>query len=72
MRIFGVEYELNAEVVTINAFSGHADKNELVDFVQHCLPLKRIFLVHGDYVLHLFLVLRLIVAIIFVRILSFL
>jgi len=48
VRIFGVEYELNAEVVVINAFSGHADKNELLDFVSACLPLKRIFLVHGD------------------------
>lgn len=48
VRIFGVEYELNAEVVVINAFSGHADKTELTDFVLGCLPLKRIFLVHGD------------------------
>ena len=48
VRIFGVEYELNAEVVIINAFSGHADKNELYDLVSGCLPLKRIFLVHGD------------------------
>ncbi len=48
VRIFGIEYELNAEVVVINAFSGHADKNELCDFVSGCLPLKRIFLVHGD------------------------
>jgi len=48
VRIFGVEYELNAEVVVINAFSGHADQNELCDFVSACLPLKRIFLVHGD------------------------
>ena len=48
VRIFGVEYELNAEVVVINAFSGHADKNELMDFVLECLPLKSIFLVHGD------------------------
>jgi metallo-beta-lactamase family protein len=48
IRIFGVEYELNAEVAVINAFSGHADKNELVDFINGCLPLKRIFLVHGD------------------------
>jgi metallo-beta-lactamase family protein len=48
VRIFGVEYELNAEVVIINAFSGHADKKELYDFVSGCLPLKRIFLVHGD------------------------
>jgi metallo-beta-lactamase family protein len=48
VRIFGIEYELNAEVAVINAFSGHADQNELLDFVSSCLPLKRIFLVHGD------------------------
>lgn len=49
VHIFGVEYELNAEVIVINAFSGHADKNGLVDFVTRCLPLKRIFLVHADF-----------------------
>lgn len=48
VRIFGVEYELNAEVVVINAFSAHADKNELRDFVRQCLPLKGVFVVHGD------------------------
>ena len=48
VRIFGIEYELNAEVVVINSFSGHADKNELRDFVSACPSLKRIFLVHGD------------------------
>lgn len=48
VRIFGIEYELNAEVVIINAMSGHADKNELLEFVNGCLPLKRIFLVHGE------------------------
>ena len=48
VKIFGVEYELNAEVVVINAFSGHADQSELLDFVSGCLPLKRIFLVHGE------------------------
>jgi len=48
VRIFGVEYELNAEIIVINALSGHADKNELVNFVSDCLPLKRVFLVHGD------------------------
>ncbi|MBI4972584.1 MAG: hypothetical protein HZC16_02065 [Candidatus Omnitrophica bacterium] len=48
VRIFGIEYELNAEVVVINAFSGHADKFELCAFVSGCLPLKRTFLVHGD------------------------
>ncbi len=48
VKIFGVEYELNAEVVVINAFSGHADQRELLEFVSGCLPLKRIFLVHGE------------------------
>ncbi len=48
VRIFGIEYEFNAEVVVINSLSGHADKNELCDFVAQCLPLKRIFLVHAD------------------------
>jgi metallo-beta-lactamase family protein len=48
VKIFGMEYELNAEVVVINAFSGHADQLELLDFVSGCLPLKRIFLVHGE------------------------
>ncbi|MDD5116648.1 MAG: MBL fold metallo-hydrolase [Candidatus Omnitrophica bacterium] len=55
VRIFGVEYELNAEVVVINSFSGHADQRELLEFVSGCTvsspaggPLKRIFLVHGE------------------------
>jgi len=48
VRIFGVEYELNAEVVVINSFSGHADKNALVEYINNCLPLKRIFIVHGE------------------------
>jgi metallo-beta-lactamase family protein len=48
VRIFGVEYELNAEVVIINAMSGHADQKELLEFASACLPLKRLFLVHGE------------------------
>jgi len=48
VRIFGIEYEFNAEVVVVNSLSGHADKNDLVEFVTGCLPLKRIFLVHAD------------------------
>ena len=48
VRIYGVEHELNAEVVIINAFSGHADKNELLEYVKSCLPIKKVFIVHGD------------------------
>ncbi len=48
VHIFGIEYELNAEVTVINAFSGHADKNELCDFAAAAQPLKNIFLVHAE------------------------
>jgi len=41
VKIFGVEYELNAEVVVINSFSGHADQRELLDFVSGCLPCRQ-------------------------------
>ncbi|MDD5730241.1 MAG: MBL fold metallo-hydrolase, partial [Candidatus Omnitrophica bacterium] len=37
VRIFGIEYELNAEVSFINTFSGHADENDLNGFVSGCL-----------------------------------
>jgi len=48
VRIYGMEYELNAEVVVINALSGHADKNDLLRYVQECRPAKEVFIVHGD------------------------
>ena len=48
VRIFGMEYELNADVVVINSFSGHADKNELIEYVVSSRPCKKIFIVHGD------------------------
>lgn len=51
VKIFGEEYKLNAEVVVINAFSGHADKNDLIDYVKHANGfgrLKNVFVVHGD------------------------
>ncbi len=48
VRIYGLEYELNAEVVVINALSGHADKNDLVRYVKESSPIKQVFLVHGD------------------------
>lgn len=48
VRIYGLEYELNAEVVVINALSGHADRNGLVRYVRDSAPSKQVFLVHGD------------------------
>ena len=47
--IFGFEHELNAEVVIINSFSGHADKNELRRYVATIGgSLKKIAVVHGE------------------------
>lgn len=48
VRIYGIEYELNAEVVVINALSGHADRNDLIEYVQESSPVNEVFLVHGD------------------------
>lgn len=49
VRIFGEEYELRAEVELINAFSAHADRDELVEYVQALgKDLKGIYLVHGE------------------------
>ena len=40
----------NAEVVVLNSFSGHADRNELLRYIAGFPPaaLMGIFLVHGD------------------------
>ncbi len=49
VKIFGQPYKLNAEVVTLNAFSSHSDKDGLVDYVKACSKrLKKVFIVHGD------------------------
>lgn len=49
VKIFGTPRELNAEVVTLNAFSSHADKNGLLDYVKKCRgKLKEVFIVHGE------------------------
>ena len=50
VKIFGEEFNLNAEVIVMESFSAHADSNELVDFckMQDKSKLKNIFLVHGE------------------------
>ena len=47
VRIFGDWFERQAEVVQLNAFSAHADKDELVAYVERVRP-KRVYLVHGE------------------------
>lgn len=49
VKIFGRPYQLNAEVITLNAFSSHADKDGLVEYVKGLREsLKKVFIVHGE------------------------
>jgi len=49
VRIFGDEYHPRAEVVTIGAFSAHADQTALVEYAERTRgKLKGIFVVHGE------------------------
>ena len=48
VKIFGEPYNLRASVVTMDAFSAHADRSDLIDYVSHIRDLKKIFLVHGE------------------------
>ena len=47
VRIFGEPYEVKAEIKVLPAFSAHADRNELIDYVRQVAP-RRTFLVHGE------------------------
>lgn len=50
VKIFGEEYHVKAQVATINGFSAHADRAELVDYVRQLAnpDLKAAFVVHGE------------------------
>ncbi len=50
VRIFGEEHRVNARILSMDTFSAHADRRDLLDYVKYCPPsrLKHIFLVHGE------------------------
>lgn len=49
VRIFGEEYQLKAEVVTINGLSAHADRSELLDWTGRFKSKARhTYIVHGE------------------------
>ena len=49
VRIFGEEHELKARVKVIDAFSAHADREELLWWIGHVVHnLKGVFVVHGE------------------------
>jgi metallo-beta-lactamase family protein len=51
VSIFGTVYKVNAEVKSIDAFSGHADYKEMICFLncQDKSTVQNTFLVHGEY-----------------------
>jgi len=48
VNIFGEPYHLRAEVVIMDAFSGHADRSDLLDYISKVKGINKIFLVHGE------------------------
>ena len=49
VNIFGEPYEVRARVASVDAFSGHADKNELTRYVKELTgDIKKIAAVHGE------------------------
>jgi len=47
VRIFGEKYERKAEIADLDAFSAHADRNDLIKYVRAVRP-KQTYLVHGE------------------------
>ncbi|MBU0705950.1 MBL fold metallo-hydrolase [Patescibacteria group bacterium] len=48
IKIFDQMYKVNAEVVILESFSAHADKDDLDEFIKRIKGLKKIMLVHGE------------------------
>ena len=49
IKLFGREYTNNAHIEVLNGFSGHADRDEMLEWVgQFDRKPERIFLVHGE------------------------
>jgi metallo-beta-lactamase family protein len=49
VNIFGEPHEVKARVASCDAFSGHADKNELVHYISKLQgKMKQIFVIHGE------------------------
>ena len=50
VKIFGEEIAVKAEIRNLDAFSGHADKDGLLDWIDEFdQKPKNIFIVHGEY-----------------------
>lgn len=48
VNIFGEPYRLRAEVYVMDAFSGHADRSDLIDYLSKIKDIQKIILVHCE------------------------
>lgn len=48
VNIFGDPYDVRASIYVMDAFSAHADRSDLLDYIGRVKGLKKIFLVHGE------------------------
>jgi metallo-beta-lactamase family protein len=48
VKIYGKNYNVKAQIKTLNEFSAHADQNDLLSYISHIKNLQRIFLVHTE------------------------
>jgi metallo-beta-lactamase family protein len=50
VKIFGEKHKVKATIKSLDSFSAHADRHELLHYLNHCPPekMKKIFLVHGE------------------------
>jgi metallo-beta-lactamase family protein len=48
VRILDGSYSVRAEVTKLNAYSAHAGKSDLLDFIRNAGPIKDLVLVHGE------------------------
>jgi metallo-beta-lactamase family protein len=48
VKIFGLNYEVKAKVLSLDELSAHADQTGLLNYIENCKNLKNLFLVHGE------------------------
>ena len=50
IKVFGDVLNVNAEIKVMDSFSAHADRTELIEFMDNQKgKVKKLFLVHGEY-----------------------
>ncbi len=48
VKLFGEEIQVRAEIAKVDAFSSHADRNALLNWIEGADPAMRIFINHGE------------------------